>query len=112
MGEEIVAHLSYKCLRAPRVHSPENISAQSGQTANHKYRGGDPDRVGPESACAADICNQSLYDARKNRGLGADDGVDGVGYDFRVHHIKQGYESRKNHAEGKVALGTREEMQY
>ena len=112
VGEEIVAHFSYKCLRAPSIHSPENISAQSGQTANHKYRGGDPDRVGPESACAADICNQSLYDARKNRGLGADDGVDGVGYDFRVHHIKQGYESRKNHAEGKVALGTREEMQY
>ena len=56
--------------------------------------------------------NQSLYDTRQGSGLGADDGVDGVGYDFRVHHIKQGYESRKEHAEGKVALGTREEMQY
>ena len=68
--------------------------------------------MGSQSAGTADIFNQSRYDAGQYRRLCADDGVDSVGYDFRVYHIKQGYESRKEHAEGKVALGTREEMHY
>ena len=73
MPKEVVAHFPDEDFRASRVHRAEDVSADSRQKTDSKYRRCNHDRVSPKSVHASDGGDQTARAIRQVDGLCADD---------------------------------------